>query len=644
MSTCKVKFTPSDRTIKVPKGTDILNAALACGAYINSSCGGEGVCGRCKVIVKKGDIKTEPTGRISKEERKKGYVLACRTTIHSNAEIEIPPESRLDKQQILTEEAKFDRLAGIYTKGVEVAYAKGIKEELLIHSPLATKLHLKLPSPTLQDSISDLERIYRAIRKVKEVPPMQTGLANVKKLGRLLRESNWNITVTLGRRNGTTEVVLIEPGDTSSRNYGVAIDVGTTTIVTQLVDLNTKEVLGTRASHNPQSSHGEDVITRIIYAQKGHGGLERLHHAVIDIINEHIASLVSTHNINLNDVTAVISAGNMTMTHILLRVDPTYIRKEPYVGTANFLPVIRAAEAGIRINPRGLLAALPGVATYVGGDIVAGVLASRMSEEKEITALLDIGTNGEIVLGNKEWLACCSASAGPAFEGSGVKCGVRAREGAVQEVRIDKNKGELDYSTIGNKPPVGICGSGYITLLAELFKANIIDREGKFVISKSNPRFKKSKDGMEYVIAWAKESATKNDIVITQHDISNLIRSKGAIFSALLILAKKMGISFEDIQRFYVAGGFGNYLDVESAIWCGMLPDVPSKRVKFIGNSSLAGARLSLLSYPAYMKAREIAQHMTYIDLSTDTEFMREYTAALFIPHTDMSHFPRVKI
>ena len=527
-------------------------------------------------------------------------------------------------------------------KGVDIESAKGIKEELLSHSPLATKLHLTLPPPTLQDSVSDLERVYREIRKKVDIPLMQTGLANVKKLGRLLRESNWDITVTLGKRNGTLEVVLIEPGDTSSRNFGIALDIGTTTIACQLVNLRTREVLGTKASYNPQASFGEDVITRIIFAQKGSAGLEKLHHAVIDVINDLISSLASENKVSLNNITAVTSAGNMTMSHIFLRVDPTYIRKEPYVATANFLPVIRAAEAGVKVNPRGLLATLPGVSTYVGGDITAGVVASNMNEEEEITALLDIGTNGEIVLGNKEWLVCCSSSAGPAFEGSGVSSGVRAREGAIQEVRIEERGEKVSVRTIGNKPPLGICGSGYISVLAQLLKAGVTDRRGKLQVKKSNPRFRKSDEGWEYVLVWSKDSGREEDITITQADITNLIRSKGAIFSALLVMVQKMDLSMEDIQRFYVAGGFGNYLDIESTIWCGLLPDVPQDKVHFIGNSSLTGARLALLSYPAYKKAQEIAEKMTYIDLSTDTSFMNEYTAALFLPHTDLGRFPSV--
>jgi len=642
MANCTITFHPDNKKVKVPKGTDILNAAIAAGVYINSSCGGEGVCGRCKVIVKKGQVVSEPTGRLSKEEVQKGYVLACRSTVHNDVEIEIPPASRLKKEQILTEEAKVERLAGLFSKAGEVEKGIEIKErKVFSRSPLATKLFLKLPPPTLKDNISDLERLYREVRRKLEIPIIQTGLANVKKIGRLFRESNWEITLLLGKRNGTVEVILIEPGDTSKRNFGIAVDIGTTSIVAQLVDLNTRETLGTKATHNRQVSYGEDVITRMIYAKKK-DGLEKLHHVVIDTVNELISVLSTEHQINLSEITGVMCAGNMTMSHLLLRVDPTYLRREPYVPTANFMPVIRAAEAGIKINPRGLLACLPGVSSYVGADIVAGVLASGIDEADKLSMLIDIGTNGEIVLGNREWLVCCSSSAGPAFEGSGVRSGVRAMEGAIQKIEIDPEDYEVKCSTIGGAKPIGICGSGYIDALAELLKAGVIERSGKIKENLDTKRVREGEDGLEFVLVWGRDSDTNEDIVITQADITNLIRSKGAIYTAADVLAKKTNLELKDINKIYLAGGFGNYLNIEKSIWIGLLPDLDRKKFEFIGNTSLAGAKFALLSYDATMKTREIAKKMTYIELSVDPSFMNEYTGALFLPHTDIGRFPTV--
>ncbi len=642
MDKCLITFYPDNKKIMVSKGTDILNAAIAAGVYINSSCGGEGVCGRCKVIIRKGDVRSEPTGRLTRKEVEKGYVLACHSTIHSNVEIEIPPSSRLEKQQILTEEARIERLKGVFSEAGEIERGIELEERgIFSHSPLATKLFLELPPPTLKDNVSDLERLYREVRRKRGIPILQTGLSNVKKIGRLFRESDWQVTVLLGKRNGTTEIVLIEPGNTSGRDFGLAFDIGTTTIVAQLIDLNTKKVLSTKAAYNKQASYGEDVITRMIYAGKK-AGLEKLHHLVVDIMNELILAMATECKISLNEITCVMCAGNMTMTHLLLRVDPTYLRREPYVPTANFMPVIRAAEVGIKINPRGLLECMPGVSSYVGADIVAGVLASGIDEADVLSLLIDIGTNGEIVLGNKDWLVSCSSSAGPAFEGSGVSSGVRAMEGAIQRVKITPGDFEVKYSTIGDAKPIGICGSGYIDSLAELFKAGVIDRSGNIKENISSQRVREGKEGPEFVLAWTRETQTGEDVIITQSDITNLVRSKGAIYTAAKVLANKMGLELADVKKIYLAGGFGNYLNIEKSVWIGLLPDLEKDKFRFIGNTSLAGAKFALLSYDAMVKAREIARKMTYIELSVEPSFMNEYTGALFLPHTDIDRFPTV--
>ncbi len=352
----------------------------------------------------------------------------------------------------------------------------------------------------------------------------------------------------------------------------------------QLVNLNTKEVLGTKATHNKQVTFGDDVISRIIYAAE-QGGLEKLHHAVIDNVNALIQALVKEHKLNLSDVNAVKCAGNTTMVHLLLKVDPTFIRKDPYIPTANSVPVIRAIEAGIKINPRGLLACVPGISTYVGGDITAGVLASGINRTKKLSLLIDIGTNGEIVLGNKEWLVSCAASAGPAFEGSGVTCGMRATKGAIQRVKI-KDADKVKLTTIANTKPKGICGSGYIDCLAELLRCGIIDRKGKFVEKISSSRIRKGNEGREFVLAFKKETETDADIVITETDIENLKRSKGAIYSASATLLKKLNLNFKDIKQFYIAGGFGTYLDIDKAIAIGLLPDLARIKFSFIGKNA----------------------------------------------------------
>jgi uncharacterized 2Fe-2S/4Fe-4S cluster protein (DUF4445 family) len=636
----KITFTPENKKIQVKKGSNLLSAAVRAGVYIHSSCGGDGVCGRCKVIIKDGGFRTEPTGRITPEEKSKGYVLACLTSVQGDLTVEIPPESKLDLDKGGTEQAKALRLKGLFTRAEEIVMQKGPRERVFEHSPLATKIYLKLPKPDLDDKISDLERLYREIRKTRNIEIMQTGLVNIKRLGNLLRESNWKITATLGTRNETTEIVRIEPGDTSRKNYGVAFDIGTTTISGQLVDMNTKKVLSTKATYNKQVMFGDDVITRIIYATEG--GLEQLHHVVIDTMNDMIQAFANEYKINLNDINGVTCAGNTTMIHLLLRVDPMYIRREPYVPTANFVPVVRASEAGVKISPRGLLYCVPGVSTYVGGDITAGILACGLSNARKLTLLVDVGTNGEIVVGNREWMAACSASAGPAFEGSGLSCGMRAQTGAIQVVKIDPDL-TVKLETIGDEKPRGICGSGYVDLLAELFRRGVITRDGKINTQIKSNRIKKLDHGNAFVVVFKKDAQGNHDIAITDEDIENLKRSKGAVYSAISILFKKLGLEFKDLHKLYLAGGFGTRLDMQNAIIIGLLPDLNKSVFRFVGNTAVVGSHQILLSYEAMKRAEEIAKKVTYIELSAESEYMDEYMSSLFFPHTDASRFPTVE-
>lgn len=640
MEKFKITFYPDNKTIEVEKDKTILTASLSAGVYINSTCGGDGVCGRCKVIVKKGKVIAHPSGAISPEEKRKHTYLACQTTVHSDLEVEIPAESRLDFEKLTPQELE-TRIKGLYSEAEEIQALTPPAETLFTDSPLATKLYLELPEPTHQDSVSDLERLYRSIRKIRDIPVLQAGLANIRQLGELLRDSEWKVTVTLGKRNGTVEIVLIEPGDTSGRNLGLCFDIGTTTISGQLVDLNSKKILGTKAAYNKQASFGSDVITRIIYAHE-EDGLEKLHNAVADTMDQIIKELVEDHKIDLNDVTCVLCAGNATMIHLLLSVDPTYIRRDPYVPTANFVPVVRAREAGININPRGLLSCVPGISSYVGGDTTAGILSSGLYKEEDISILIDIGTNGEIALGNKDFIVACAASAGPAFEGSGVACGMRASSGAIQKAKISRDDYNVTFSTIAETKPRGICGSGYIDIIAHMLEAGILDRDGK-IKTISHRRFRENETGREFVVVFKEESGSSSDIVITESDIENLKRAKGAIYSATASLVRHMGLSFANVQKIFIAGGFGTYIEIENAIKIGLLPDIERPRFSFIGNSSLAGARHMLLSHEAMEKAEEIARKMTYFELSVDPGYMDEYMAALFFPHTDLSRFPSIK-
>ena len=428
--------------------------------------------------------------------------------------------------------------------------------------------------------------------------------------------------------------------DTAGKNFGFCFDIGTTTISGQLLNLNSKKILGTKAAYNQQVAFGSDIITRIIYAAKANG-LEKLHQAVSGTINQIIRDLVNEHQVELNNVHSIVCSGNTTMMHLLLKMDPAHIRRQPYVPKVNLPLVLPAVEAGIKINSQGLLSCAPGVSNYVGGDTTAGILSSGISKQENPCILIDIGTNGEIVLGNRDFLVACAASAGPAFEGSGVTSGMRASSGAIQKISIDKNDFSVKYSTIQDKLPRGICGSGYIDLLSEMLKSGIIDKGGKIKVT--NKRIRSTANGREFVVCFKEEIQAQADIVINEADIENLKRSKGAIYSATAILVKHLGLEFSAISKLFIAGGFGTYLDIEKAINIGLLPDLERSKFIFIGNSSLAGSREMLLSSQAMAMADALAAKITYFELSVDSGYMEEYSQALFFPHTDLTKFPTVK-
>ncbi len=662
MAQPKVTFKPENTATRAQAGQRLLDVASHVGIDINNLCGGQGVCGTCRVKVSLGKVQTtgKHLGFLDKKDLEAGYVLACQTQIlEEDVEVWIPPESRIEGEQILTQydtpfdwtshsrpSVKYDRRApaasGMLsyeapcTLGEPGPEAEGIPG----FNPVCRKYHLELPHPTLDDNLSDLDRIYRELRRVAPELNPQAHFSCLWGLADLLRANDWKVTATVYMRDfGLPLIRALEPGDSSCRNYGVAIDVGTTTIVTQLVDLRTGDAVGVEASHNRQAHYGEDVISRMIYAC-GRGGQSSLNEAVITTINTLMDHLVRGAGIRHEDITCIVAAGNTTMTHLLLDLEPCNIRVAPYIPMANRLPLFHTVELGLRTHSKATLHCLPCVSSYVGGDITAGVLACGMSEQPELSALIDVGTNGEIAIGNNEWLVCCSASAGPAFEGGGIKCGMRATKGAIEKVSIDG--AQVLYQTIGSTKPRGLCGSALIDTIAELVAEGIIDQSGKFSQS-DHPRVQMTEEGVAFVIAPATETESGDPVVVTEDDIGNLIKSKGAVLAAMKVLMENLDMSFHDLQRMYVAGGFGAHLDIEKAVFIGLLPDIARERIQFIGNSSLAGARLALLSVDAFKRAEDIARRMTYFELSVHPEFMNEFVAALFLPHTQMDLFPSVK-
>jgi uncharacterized 2Fe-2S/4Fe-4S cluster protein (DUF4445 family) len=626
-SAVRVTFRPEGATVAIERGSTLLDAARAAGVRLAAICGGDGICGRCRVIVEEGEVDAEPTTLLTRDEVRRGVVLACRTRVVEDVAVLIPTADRAEEGQILIDEDA-RRFRALYPTTAEPAFFE--------RDPLVRKLAFTLPPPTLQDNLACQERLLREVRRQVDAPELQMGLKVLRDLPTAHRDSEWNVTATLGRRGATTEIVQVEPGDRQRASYGIAVDIGTSTIVAHLVNLETSETIDAEACYNSQMSYGEEVTRRIIFAEREQP--YALREAVVGDINALVSAFIERNPIELRDVIAVAAAGNTPMIHFLLGLDPSGIRKSPYIPTTTAPPPVRAAEVGLRINSRGLLYTMPSIGSWVGGDVTAGILATGLHQADRLTMLIDVGTNGEIVLGNNQWMIACATSAGPAFEGSGVHCGMRASRGAIERVEFGPDD-RVEVQTIGDEAPRGICGSGLIDAIAGLFAAGIVDRSGSLLPDRS-ARVREVNGRTEFILVAGDNAHDGTEIVITQPDIENLLRAKAAIFAGAKALLESTDHTFPEIGQLLIAGGFGNYLDREKAIRLGMIPDVPLERVRFVGNSSLIGAKMALLSHTAYDRCAEIARSTTYYDLITYPNYYEEFMSAKFLPHTDIGLFP----
>jgi len=629
----KVHFDPDNVDIVVEEGTNLLETAIAAGVHINASCGGAGVCGTCKVLIKAGEVESTRSEKLSQEEYEQGFRQACQSRIIADLTVYVPVESRLEKA-ILSRESK----------RVSEALATGWR-----FKPPLSKLFVELPPPTLEDNTSDLSRLLRGLKQRYNLSSMTVDFAVVKKLAKVLRDGNWRATVTTlitavkprARDRRGPRVINIEPEDTRGKYYSLAFDIGTTTVCGQLLDLNRGKAIAESIDYNGQRSYGADVITRIAYCQK-RGGLNKLQGAVVATINGIITKLVAQSQVDVKHIGHIIAAGNTTMTQILLGLDPKYIRLAPYTPVANFFPPVEANSLGINVEKQVYLFTFPAVASYVGGDIVSGIAGAGVHQRKTLTFYMDIGTNGEIVVGNLDWMVTASCSAGPAFEGGGIRHGIVATEGAIEGFDINPSNFEPEINTIGKTKPKGICGSGLINITAGLLEAGVIGQNGKFNADLPTKRIRRGTSGYEYVLSWAQETQIGQDIVITEVDIDNLIRAKAAMYAGCQTLAKSVGLTCPDLEQVIIAGAFGSNLDIKKAITIGLLPDLPVDRFIFIGNGSLLGARLTSFSTDILDDARRVANMMTNFELSENVDFMYNYTAAMFLPHTDSGEFPSV--
>jgi uncharacterized 2Fe-2S/4Fe-4S cluster protein (DUF4445 family) len=614
---------PLGKDISAAPDTSILESLKKEGVYLTSSCGGKGICGKCKIIIKSGSVDIRSKIKLSKEEIKKGYALACQSFPQSNISIEIPRESELTVEgKIATGKSK-DLQALLASTGAKI-------------EPLTERMVIELPPPSLTDNISDLERLKRELFS-RGLGCLRVPFRFLANLANVVRKKNWKITLGIIQREECNEITGIFPGNKKTPRYGVAIDIGTTTLVVYLIDLTDGTLVDIASTYNSQIRFGDDVITRIVYAIE-HNALKSLNKTVITDINIMFSLLKKTHRLNIDSIDCFVIAGNPTMTHIFLGLDPSAIREEPYIPTANIFPIAYAGSLGIKANPNAPVYTFPCVASYMGGDIVSGVLATRLHKKQELSLFMDIGTNGEIVLGNSEWLMAAACSAGPCFEGSGITHGMRAINGAIEDIIINRSTLEPELRVIGNVNPTGICGSGMIDAVAEMFLTGILDQKGKFQKNVSK-RVRDGENGPEFVV-YSKDG---KDIVLTEPDIENIIRAKAAIYAGLSILLKEAGYTFNDVRKIYIAGGFGKFLDINKAVILGMLPDIPREKFEFMGNTSITGAYLCLLSQKMREEIEEIAKKMTYLELSVSRSFMDEYVSGIFIPHTNIDAFPNVK-
>lgn len=495
--------------------------------------------------------------------------------------------------------------------------------------PMSQKIYVELEPPSLLNNQADIDRLVEYLSG--RFQHLSIPLSIMNKISQVLRDADWRVTVTLARFGDNWRLIEIEPENRTGRNFGLAIDLGTTTVVCYLVDLGTGVILANAADFNGQVLHGDDILTRI-HEVGDNQGKEKMQSAIVNTLNVLISRLEQEQQIDRMEISAVAVGANTTMVHLLLGLDPSRICMAPYIPVVNLPASIEAAQIGLQVNPYAPLYCLPGVGSYVGGDVVGGVLASGMYKNPELALFVDIGTNGEIVLGNQDWLVSCAGAAGPALEGGVALHGMRAEPGAVYQVHIEADTGRVSYLTIGGERAKGICGSGLVDCLAGLLMAGIINRAGKFKGVEK-----------EFVVVPATESATGKNITFTQVDIDSILRTKGAVNAALEVLLEGVGIDLDKIEIFYAAGAFGQYLDLESAITIGLYPDLPRGQMIRLGNSSGEGARLVLLSDQCRKKAEEIARGITYFELNASATFMNKFVGSKFLPHTNLDYYPTVK-
>ena len=635
----KVNFTSHNKEVYCDKGDRLLDVARDAHIFIDAPCNGNVSCGKCKVKLINGKVDTQKTLHIKDEEWNQGYILACNTKIVEDVEIEVPSKLSASMHGMKIEGSDKKKDKEVFDRAKKIIEDNNFKFETNIE-----KTYIELDEPTLDDNISDIDRIERHVRNNLGYESIDFTVELLRKVPIVIREDNFKVTITYIKKKNKITILNIESGNTENKLYGVAIDIGTTSVVVCLVDLHSKQIVDKASSGNAQIKYGADVIHRIVYSTKKNG-LKELNEAIVEeTINPLLNSIYTKNNIDKDNVVSLVVAGNTTMSSLFLGVYTDFLRQEPFIPPFLKSPKLIGKDIRLNVNDSASVFLAPSVASYVGGDITAGVLSSGIWSSEENVLFIDLGTNGEIVFGNKDYMMSCACSAGPAFEGGGISCGMRASNGAIEKVKIDKDTLNPTLTTIGNTKPIGICGSGIIDLICQMILNGIIDRRGKIHrdINNERIRFNEHEIG-EYVLAFKEEYNLENDITVNEVDIDNFIKAKGAIYSGASVLIESLGMDFSIIDKVYIAGGIGNNLNIENSILIGLLPDIERGKFVYIGNSSLVGSYLALISKDAKKKLQEIGNEMTYVELSVYPTYMDEFISACFLPHTNIEQFPSVK-
>lgn len=612
-------FQPDGKRVRIKREQTILEAARLAGVDLVSTCGGKGNCGKCRILIKADTKILNPLTKLEKqllspEERTRGYRLACHTSVKGHLTVRVPEESRSGRQRLQVE---------------------GIKTRVKLN-PMIRKFSLRLPTPTLADNRSDTERLLQLLKEKSQGKNLKVALAAIQQLPEMFRDGNNEATVLVW--NNET-IVNIESKNTARRIFGYAADIGTTKLAGYLLDLNTGEVVAVESAMNPQIPYGEDVIARIAYALKGQDEQRELQKLIVAGLNQILKHLLEKSDVSSDEVYEMTVVGNTAMHHLFLNICPKGLALSPYAPAVRSGLDVDPQDIGVNINQHGNVHVLPVVAGFVGADAVAVALATEIHKKSSLSLVLDIGTNTEILLGSRDELMACSCASGPAFEGARIKYGMRAASGAIEKVKIDPVTLDVQYETIDNVKPCGICGSGIVDITAEMLKAGIVNVMGAFNKHLHSPRLR-SEGELEFVIVRRKETSTGQDITITQKDIREIQSAKAAIHTGALTLMKKRNVTERDIDAVLIAGAFGSYIDPINARIIGMYPEIKLKKVKVVGNAAGTGARMVLASKKARSQAEEVSREIKYVELATESDFQADFCNSLCMPYADLSRYP----